>query len=98
MIIANNGWVLIDTLRYIVDAFLIEGLFTEYDFETGNYRIKGEDEYIGKVNILRKLGRRIFTLDFLPEGDRRRDDIVRLSMRFGFIPYISTVELNKIHR
>ncbi len=98
LVIANNGWVLIDTLKNFVDAFLVEGLFTRYDFKKGKYYVRFEKEYLDKVEILKKISKKIFTLDFLPENDKRRNYIKRLSLHYGFVPYISTIELNKIYK
>ncbi len=97
-IIANNGWALIDTLKNYVDAFLIEGLFTRYDFQRKRYFVRFEKEYASKVEILKSLGKKIFTLDFLSENDKRRSYVKNLSRYYGFTPYVSTIELNKIYR
>ncbi len=98
IVIANNGWNLIDTLKNFVDAFLVEGLFTRYDFEKKRYFVRFESEYVDRVKILKRTGKKVFTLDFLSEGDRRKYFIKNLSRHYGFTPYISTIELNKIYR
>jgi uncharacterized protein (TIGR01370 family) len=98
ILIINNGWVLLDTLKSFADAFLIEGLFTRYNFKTKRYFVRFEREYKDRVETLKKLGKKIFTLDFLPENDKRKYFIKSLSLQNGFTPYISTIELNKIYR
>ncbi len=98
IVIANNGWSLIDTLKNFVDAFLVEGLFTRYDFVKKRYFVRFEREYRDRVKILKGTGKKIFTLDFLPDGDRRRYFIQNLSRNYGFTSYISTIELNKVYR
>jgi uncharacterized protein (TIGR01370 family) len=97
-VIANNGWSLIDTLKNFVDAFLVEGLFTRYNFEKKRYFVRFEKEYVDRVKILKNTGKKIFTLDFLSEGDRRKYFVRNLSRGYGFTPYISTIELNKIFK
>ncbi|MFN3134114.1 MAG: endo alpha-1,4 polygalactosaminidase, partial [Candidatus Kryptonium sp.] len=98
ILIANNGWILMDTLKNYVDAFLIEGLFTSYNFQSKRYFVRFEKEYADRVKILKSLGKKIFTLDFLPEHDKRRNFVKNLSKYYGFTPYVSTIELNKLHR
>jgi len=98
ILIANNGWVLMDTLKNYVDAFLIEGLFTRYSFKSKRYFVRFEREYADKVKILKSFGKKIFTLDFLPGSDKRRNFIKNLSKYYGFIPYVSTKELNKVYK
>lgn len=98
ILIANNGWVLMDTLKNYVDAFLIEGLFTRYSFKSKRYFVRFEREYADKVKILKSFGKKIFTLDFLPGSDKRRNFIKNLSKYYGFIPYVSTIELNKVYK
>ncbi len=98
VVIANISWSLIDTLRSFVDAFLVEGLFTRYNFEKKKYSVRFEKEYIDKVEALKKTGKKVFTLDFLPEGDGRKKFIRNLSLHHGFTPYISTIELNKVYK
>lgn len=98
IIIANNGWDLLDTLKSYVNGFLIEGLFTRYDFQKKRYFVRFEKEYKDKVKILKSLGKKIFTLDFLPEKDSRRKFVKNLSRHYGFTPYVSTIELNKIYK
>ena len=98
ILIANNGWALLDTLKNYVDAFLVEGLFTRYNFKSKKYFVRFEREYLDKVKILKSTGKKIFTLDFLPESDKRRDFIKNLSKHYGFTPYVSTIELNKIYK
>ncbi len=98
ILIINNGWLLLDTLKSFADAFLIEGLFTRYNFKTKRYFVRFEKEYKDRVEILKKLGKKIFTLDFLPENDKRKYFVKSLSLQNGFTPYISTLELNKIYK
>lgn len=97
-VILNNGWALMDTVKNYVDAFLIEELFTRYDFKKKKYFVRFEREYVNKVKVLRSLGKKIFTLDYLPEGDKRKAYVKNLSRYYGFTPYVSTIELNKIYR
>ncbi|MEN3039263.1 MAG: endo alpha-1,4 polygalactosaminidase [Candidatus Kryptonium sp.] len=98
IIITNNGWALLDTLKNYADGFLIEGLFTRYDFQKKKYFVRFEKEYKEKVKVLKSTGKKIFTLDFLPEKDNRRKFVRNLSLHYGFTPYVSTIELNKIYK
>ncbi len=98
IVIANISWGLVDTLKNYVDAFLVEGLFTRYSFEKKRYYVRFEKEYVNKVKVLKKTGKKIFTLDFLPEGDKRKSFIRNLSLHYGFTPYISTIKLNKVYK
>ena len=85
-------------MKNYVDAFLVEGLFTRYSFKTKRYFLKFEKEYADKVKILKSFGKKIFTLDFLPESDKRRNFVKNLSKYYGFTPYVSTIELNKVYK
>jgi uncharacterized protein (TIGR01370 family) len=98
IVIANISWSLIDTLKNFVDAFLVEGLFTRYSFEKKKYYVRLEKEYVDKIEVLKRTGKKIFTLDYLFEGDRRRNFVRNLSLHHGFTPYISTIELNKVYK
>lgn len=98
IVIANISWSLVDTLKNFVDAFLVEGLFTRYNFQKKRYYVRFEKEYVDKVKILKNTGKKIFTLDFLPQGDRRKYFVRNLSLYHGFTPYISTMELNRVYK
>jgi len=51
------------------------------------------------LDLLRSLQRQnllILTLDYLPEQDERIGEVIRRARALGFVPYISTRELDRI--
>ena len=97
IIIVNNGLKILKKIKNYIDAVLVEGLFTEYDFERKSYRVKSPGEYLENVKLLQSSGVKIFTLDFLPPGDSRRQELMRIARAFGFVPYVSTVNLDTLY-
>ena len=85
-----------------LDSVLAESLLTTHDFKTRRYLIRTQNDLnwgMGKLAELRRLNPklRLYTLDYWEPADRT--GIARLyeqERRAGFIPYVATIDLQRI--
>ena len=100
-LILNNGVFLGRSIFKIIDGILIESLFMDYDSASKSYLKKEAQEIEARIDELRfyhnKYGLTIFTLDYVPMPSHELiQHVLQKSKENGFIPYISTRELDKI--
>ena len=101
LLIMNNGLFLADHVSRSIDGILAENLFIKYDLKTNLARKSRKSEYQSKIKELirlkQKYALRIFTLDYVTHEKSELAGYASGKARsFGFIPYVSTIALNKI--
>ena len=103
-IMMNRGYELLGEVADHIDFVLGESVLSDYDFDTKSYRWVADGEYREQVNILRKARERrpeiqILTLDYWDPTDREGIRQIYQEQRAnGFVPYVGTVELDRIVR
>ncbi len=101
LLMMNGGLPLAEPLAAVVDAVALESIWTDYDFEARAYRVRADDEAESRARLLARvvaLGLPVFTLEYT-EGDRGAPwpaELIRRSRARGFIPYVSTIELDRV--
>ena len=101
-IMMNRGYELLPDLAHTIDMELGESIYTDYNFETKTYQRVEEELYQNQVRVLKKAQKKnpkleIYTLDYwYPEDKEAIKEIYNTERKNGFIPYVSTIELNKI--
>lgn len=101
IIIQNNGLDLIGETAKYIDALLVEGVFSDYDFVTKKYSLSNEEDERELSNRLSNIRDSnmlpIFTLDYAsPDDKTTASDLKSKSVEMGFIPYIAEISLMKI--
>lgn len=98
----NRGLALLPDAAPLINSLLIEDLSYEYDFEKKEYRAVRQEVRHALVAAARK-GQvanpelTVLTLDYArPEQKERIHEAIRYSRSKGFVPYVSTLELDKI--
>lgn len=99
-IIANRGFSLLDEIGDSINAIVAESLFTEIDFKNKTTRRLTAAEYEPVVRQLKRVQQKhdlkVYSLDYVA-GTTRVGQIIEKSRLHGFIPYISTPELDTIY-
>jgi len=100
-IIANNFEGHADEIGPYVDGFNVEELISAYNFKNKSYgKIDGSEsrERIRRLKkVSEKYGVQIFVVDYVSPGNKKTAVFVYNKIKeLGFVPYISTVDLNKI--
>ena len=100
-IIANNFEGHADEIGPYVDGFNVEELISAYDFKTKSYGKIKRSESVERIRRLKKVsekyGVQIFVVDYVSPGNKKTALYVYNKVKeLGFVPYISTVNLNKI--
>jgi len=101
-IMMNRAYDLIDDVAPNIDMLLGESIYTDYSFEQQVYRLVETPLYERQVIKLRsalalnpKIG--LYTLDYWnPEDATMLTRIYAIQRKNGFIPYVSTIKLDKI--
>ncbi len=100
-LILDDGLDIVNRVGNLIDGVAVEGLIGYYDFDSDSYRIRG-DLAISRLameltSYAKKFRLRIFVLDYAAADDgKTRDDIIIQSRKFGFAPYVGTVELDTL--
>jgi len=98
----NRGLDLLDMTVTRIDFLVLEGLFSIYDAQAGNYRPVapfGRDQVLGRLNQALRAdpGLPVLTLDYAPDPS---DDLAAGAVAFarenGFVPYVSTWRLDVV--
>lgn len=97
----NRGFEVIDEVAYLADGVVAESLFSKWDAESGRYRDVSESDrqwLLKKLTTIRdKHQLPITVLDYLPRTEKvRATDIAHKIQALGFVPWVSTVELDQI--
>ena len=101
ILIASNAGFIIKDIFSSVDALAVEDLFSYYDHEGKFYektsRTVRRPLIRDLLSIRKKYKLPIFTIDYAKPADRSLIRYAyRSSLSYGFIPYVGTVELDKI--
>ena len=102
LLLANRGFAILNEIGNTIDGVVAESIFTDYDFKAKRVRLRPESEYAGYLNLLSSAQKKhnlvILTLDYTDaesEGEIR--NVIRKSRDNKFVPYVSTIGLDKIH-
>ncbi|MEM1282326.1 MAG: endo alpha-1,4 polygalactosaminidase [Chlamydiota bacterium] len=101
-IMMNRGYEIVPQVADSLDILLGESVYTKYDFQTKSYKKVSPDDYkwqVEKLNQAREVNPliQIFTLDYWdPEDKEFIKEIYRLERENGFIPYVSTIDLQRV--
>lgn len=99
----NRGLELLPEAAPLINSLLIEDLSFEYDFEKKEYRAVSQNVRQALVAAARKglaanPGLTVLTLDYAkPDQKDRIAEAISYSRSKGFVPYVSTLELDKIY-
>lgn len=101
-IFLNRGYAILPEVAKSIDMVLGESVYTTYDHQTKRYKFVEGDEYQEQVKILQKAQQtnphlKVFTLDYWDPTDTTEiKKIYSLQRGNGFIPYVSTIDLQKL--
>jgi uncharacterized protein (TIGR01370 family) len=100
VLVANGTQALADVAPY-VDGFVVEGVFSTYDFGRRLYRPTTELERAWKLaqidRALRVAARPVFTIEYADIGDQTLSNWASSeSQRRGFRPYVGVKDLNAL--
>ena len=101
-IMLNRAYEILPEVENDIDYELGESIYTDYDFKTKKYYFVNKKLYEEQVTVLKKAKKnnpklQIFTLDYWdPNQNKTIEKIYNIERKNGFIPYVSTVDLNKI--
>ena len=101
LLMINGGLPLVERLATVLDAVAVESIWTDYDFVAKAYLVRSDDEAELRAGLLTRvlgLGLPVFTLEYTAA---ERDapwpaELIRRSRARGFIPYVSTIELDQV--
>ena len=97
-VILNRGFPMLARLTGSVDGVLAESLFRKYDFAQKRYVAVDSAGTQWLLNILRtvsKAGLPVYVVDYVDAQDAQlAEDVARRISGVGFVPFISTVELD----
>lgn len=97
-IILNRGFPMLARLTGSVDGVLVESVFQKYDFAAKRYVPEAKEGTEWLLNILRtihKAGLPVYVVDYVDPADKQlAEATARRIAAEGFVPFISTVELD----
>lgn len=102
VIMMNRGYEILPKVARDIDIVLGESVFADYNFDTKTYQRVPEAQYRRQVKLLKAAKAiaprlRIFTLDYWrPDDLQGIKRIYRAQRRNGFLPYVSTVKLQRV--
>jgi len=101
-IILNRGFFLLDEAAPSIQYVLAESVLSRYDFANRTYIQAAKSEYQAAVELLQSIRQKhpslgVLTLDYWwPNETRKVQAIYDLERRNGFVPYVSTIELDRV--
>lgn len=100
-IILDGGSRIVPKVGEAIDGIAIEGLMGYYDFDADAYRIRPDSvinrEVVALTTYAKKFKLKIFELDYASAADyKTRADIIVRGRKFGFVPYVGTIELDTL--
>lgn len=101
-IIVNRGYDILNEIAPYINGVLGESVYTKYDFTSKKYVKVSKEDYKWQVDRLKKAEKinpllSIFTLDYWEPSDKEMvRQIYRVERENGFIPYVSTIDLQKV--
>lgn len=100
-LIVNRGFAILEQVGDAIDGVVAESVFSIFNFETKTARLRTQAELQTQLDQLRTLRRtfdvEVLTLDYLAHA--ANSEIAAVTQRArqeGFIPYISTVQLDTV--
>jgi len=101
VIIMNDGTFLVDQVSSFIDGICVESVFASYHFSSKTYflrpRSESEQRCRKLVDIMTRYDTRIFLIDYAAIGDSTtRSFVMAEARRYGFIPFVSTINLDTI--
>ncbi len=102
VIMMNRGYDILPQVARDIDIVLGESVFADYNFKTKTYQRVPDAQYRQQVKLLKaakaeapKL--KVFTLDYWrPKDSKGIRRIYRAQRQNGFMPYVSTVRLQRV--
>jgi polysaccharide biosynthesis protein PelA len=101
LLMINGGLPLAERLPAVVDAVALESIWTDYDFKAKAYRVRPAEEAESRAALLARvvaMGVPVFTIEYT-EAERGAPwpaELIRRSRARGFIPYVSTIGLDRV--
>jgi uncharacterized protein (TIGR01370 family) len=98
LLVQNRGFDIAEQVAGSIDAVMFEDLSTSYDFDNLTYlRVDNSDEADRMVELRERTGLPILSLDYAPPEDHATAArAVRIARGYGFVPAVSTIELDDI--
>lgn len=97
-IILNRGFPMLARLTGSVDGVLVESLFQKYDFAAKRYvpeTKQGTEWLLNNLRTISQAGVPVYVVDYVNPADTRlAETTARRIAAEGFVPFISTVELD----
>ncbi len=99
-IMMNRAYFLLPDVAQDIDMELGESVYTDYDFEAKTYHLVPKQLYEQQVQMLKAAQKddvEVYTLDYWDPHDADMiEKIYKVQRENGFIPYVSTIELDQI--
>lgn len=99
VIIQNAGLFLIEDTQEHIDAFLTEALTSDYDFTSGTYRVRTDEEIKQRLDYLNHYveltGIPFFIIEFAENEDQRKEIISKLDT-LGRPYFLSNIGLSEL--
>lgn len=101
-IMLNRGFAVLPQAAADVDMVLAESIYSFYDAKTGKTHLQPQEHYASVTQMLKNLqtarpSLKIYTLDYWPPEDTAgQKAIYRIQRENGFIPYVSTPDLQSL--
>ena len=102
-IMMNRAYQILPEVIFDINYELGECVYSDYNFETKKYNKTSKDDYKYQVEILQKAKKKnpeleIYTLDYwYPEDKKTIKEIYDIEIKNGFIPYVSTIDLDNVY-
>ena len=101
LLMLNGGLPLAERLPRGIDAVALESIWSDYDFKARAYRVRPAEEAEARAGLLGRvaaLGLPVFTLEYAAADPAARwpAEMIRRSRARGFIPYVSTIGLDRV--
>lgn len=98
----NRSYKILPDVAPFVNDVLAESLYSKYDFSRNKYTLVPPEEYNHSISLLQNLKKQhphleIYVLDYWnPKDPDTIRNIYSLQRKWGFFPYVSTVDLMQI--
>lgn len=99
---SNNGLKIVDKFASYVDGFVLESLFTTYDFTTKEYKVVEPGWRNSRIALLQNAlksveNKNVLVIDYCKSAnDTLRSYSKRECKKHGFIPYNTTIDLMQL--
>jgi polysaccharide biosynthesis protein PelA len=99
-LIINRGFEILPQVKNDISGIAAESLYYGYNSSKKSYQKVSENDrkwLLSKLNEAKQLGLNVFVIDYLPNTEKQKAiaDAKQIAS-LGFIPYISTPELNSL--